>query len=160
MKFIKLFEDYIIESKQVGILYHSTHIQQALSIISENSIDGSYFGNVDSEKMGLSTTRNKNFIYDRRCVQFVINGDKISNNYKIIQYDYWLGNYNVSDNPQTQDEFEEIIITPKGKIKNFNDYLLCVNILIYDENEIFDEFLKKLTNLLDRKNIPFKIKTI
>lgn len=143
------------EAKQAGVLYHVTHPSNAIKIINSNHLIGSYLEGVNPENQikskGISTTRDKNFFYDERnrqnTVQFVLDGNKISNNYKIIPYDYWGREYNIPEEPQTIDENEEIILVPKGYLE-LNKYLIQVNLFKED---------KELIELLKSKNIKYVV---
>ena len=117
--------DSLNEGKQVGILYHSTSESQYDNIIKQNIMKGGFININGNETVGISTTRNKNFWYDNNPIQIVLDGDKISNNYKIQPYDYWGREYDIPGNPQVRDEDEEIILTPE--IKNIKDYIISVN---------------------------------
>ena len=150
------------ESKQAGYLYHITKIPSAIKILNSNELIGSQFGGADSEKYGISTTRNKQFLYDARntlnFVQFVLDGSKISNNYKITPHDYWQREYNkpIFSEPQIVDEDEEIILTPKGKISNILNYVIEVNIFNNDLNKDNDN-IKQLVDNLNKLNIKINI---
>jgi hypothetical protein len=50
----------------------------------------------------------------------------LSNKYKIQPRDYWNREYNVPNNPQTIDEDEEVILTPKGQIDNIKKYIISI----------------------------------
>lgn len=149
----KLLESFLSlnEHKQTGILYHVTGLKNACDIIKDNQIRGSYFGHVDKQELGISTTRNKRFLYDENFVQFVLDGDKISFNYKIRPHDYWERNYNVPGEPQTKDEDEEIILVPKEKLFNLNKYLIKVNIFKTSLSKEYNE----LVELLKFNNINY-----
>ena len=136
-------EKKINESKQLGFLYHVTTLEKACSILESNTLYS--LGNTivveDKWVECISTTRNKNFIYDIRnkigkYVQFVLDGDKISENYKIKSHDYWRRQYNVPDNPQTIDEDEESIIVPKGKLFNLSKYIIQINVVRYNKEDV------------------------
>jgi hypothetical protein len=91
------------EGKQVGPLYHYTSTDALKSILQSNKIKGSFMYEVNEKELyGVSTTRNKNFQYDpqRTNVRITLDGDKLSNNYKITPRDYWERQYNIPDNPQ------------------------------------------------------------
>ena len=118
------------EGKQVGPLYHYTSADGLKSILQSNKIKGSFMYEVNEKELyGVSTTRNKNFQYDpqRTNVRITLDGDKLSNNYKITPRDYWERQYNIPDNPQTVDEDEEVILTPKGYIDNIKNYILSID---------------------------------
>jgi len=134
------------EGKQVGIIYHYTSLPNLKNILSQNKLKGSYINIHGEETTGVSTTRNKNFKYDDNEVQIVLDGDKLSNNYKILPNDYWRRDYNIPNNPQTQDEDEEVIITPKGYIENIKDYILSVDKI--DNKESLQEQIPNIENEL------------
>lgn len=108
-------------------LYHFTTDDKLDSILSSNTLIGSEFGNPDDNLVGVSTTRNKNLNYDNSTVKITLDKNKLKHNYKIIPYDYWQRDYNVPNNPQTVDEDEEIILTPRGYVKNIKNYIIKVD---------------------------------
>tara|TARA_R110002050_G_scaffold37148_4_gene92366 strand:- start:6159 stop:10673 length:4515 start_codon:yes stop_codon:yes gene_type:complete len=125
------------EAKQVGLLYHVTSPQQLEKILNSNTLRGSYISwdGGETDFLGISTTRNKNFLYDNNKIQIVLDGDKISNNYKVMPYDYWMRNYNIPGEPQTQDEDEEIIKVGEGGLKSVKDYIIKINDFTESINE-------------------------
>jgi hypothetical protein len=125
---IKSMMNIINEAKQVGKLYHFTNKKALESILNQNKLLGSYpYITADGEtKLAVSTSRNKNLFYDNNKIRITLDGDKLSHHYKIIPFDYWLKQYNIPDNPQTVDEDEELILTPKGAIHNINNYILDI----------------------------------
>ncbi len=130
MKHIKTIHDYINESKNVGLLYHFTDEKSLEKILNDNKMIGSFMYEInDVELYGVSTTRNKNLNYDKQKnnIRITLNGDMLSNNYKIQPRDYWNREYNIPDNPQTIDEDEEVILTPKGYIFNIDRYIISIN---------------------------------
>ena len=87
---MNIVDKILLESKQVGILYHYTSLSNLISIINDNCLKSSH-----SETFmpnSISFTRNKNYtdfnskftgISNNLC-RLVIDGNKLSNNYKII----------------------------------------------------------------------------
>ena len=85
MKYLKYFE-----GKQVGILYHYTSLKNLIKIIkSNNLINGR---NTNGDYIGICFSRNKFFHIPNEYsapsntsleCRLVINGDKLSNDYKI-----------------------------------------------------------------------------
>lgn len=75
-RYVSLFK----EAKQVGILYHFTDLYAAESILEKGYIE------VNAEN-AISLTRNYNFS-GRGKIRFVIDGNKLSNNFKIEPYLY------------------------------------------------------------------------
>jgi hypothetical protein len=122
--------EYLNESKSVGKLYHFTDENSLEKILNDNKMIGSFMYEIgDVELYGVSTTRNKNLNYDhtKNNIRITLNGDMLSNNYKIQPRDYWERQYNVLDNPQTIDEDEEVILTPKGYIFNIKKYIISID---------------------------------
>lgn len=88
----------LTERKQVGILYHWTYAAYLEPIFSRDMLVSSY--------KYVSFTRNKNFRFssdifneNARAVRLVIDGDKLSDRYKIEPYSH----------PYVHDEYEERI---------------------------------------------------
>ena len=129
-KFIKTtIREYLNESKNVGKLYHFTDEKSLENILNDNKMVGSFMYEIgDVELYGVSTTRNKNLNYDhtKNNIRITLNGDMLSNNYKIQPRDYWERQYNVPDNPHTIDEDEEVVLTPKGYIFNIKKYIISI----------------------------------
>ena len=113
---MKRYKNFI-EAKQVGVLYHITSIKNLLAILKTNQLQGAI--------NGISTTRNK-YLYKtistvggNQC-QLVLNGDKLSNKYKIKPY-------NDLTNISYGDENEELIYT--RVINNVKKYIIKVQLL-------------------------------
>jgi hypothetical protein len=138
---IKLI-DILYEAKQVGILYH---------IMDESS----FIYNLTNDKIGnrkddiISFSRSKSFQSipqhlpeDKVFARFIIDGDKLSNNYKIFPVDdrFYKTKNQKKDSLdwlfENQDEFEERVI---GVINNVGKYIIKIE--IYKE---IDEKIKKL----------------
>ena len=135
--------DSLNEGKQVGLLYHVTSPQRLEKILSSNTLKGSlldFYGGKDF--IGISTTRNKNFLYNQNQIQIVLDGDKISNNYKIMPYDYWGRSYDLPKNPQARDEDEEVIKVGRDGLKDIKKYIVKINDFTDSLNEnIFQKSL-------------------
>jgi hypothetical protein len=132
----------IKEAKQVGKLYHFTSKNNLEKILSSNKLNGSFMYELENgdELYGVSTSRNKNLFYDKNNIRITLDGDKLSNNYKIKPRDYWYREYNIPDNPQTVDEDEEVILTPNNYIFDVKKYILDIE---EAENISEDESLHK-----------------
>jgi hypothetical protein len=117
---IKLI-DLLNEGKQVGTLYHFTNLFSLIKILETNTFKGSNAWN-KNEKPFVSFTRNKNgwglVSGPGKTVRITIDGNKLSNNYKISPYDMqnlkrW------EDTPL--DEMEERVF---GDINNAKNYII------------------------------------
>jgi len=123
---IKRFDDFINESYLLGSrapLYHTTNIYAASFILNENEIK---LGGNDGS---VSLTRDKNFKILDEAVTFVLDGEKLSQNFKIVPFDYFNFSHKTKADPRRtspQDvEFEEVIKKP---IKHLDKYLLEIRL--------------------------------
>jgi hypothetical protein len=152
MKMIKLVDilKEINEGKQVGTLYHFTSLKNLLSIIQNNTLIASNTTDFIDKKIKLqciSLTRTPNkkqfsIASESGCV-LVLDGDKLSNNYKITPY-HDPNQYYFSD--EEYDEMEERICKD---ILNLNKYI--IKIILYKSTP-------EIESLLKEKNIPYEIK--
>jgi hypothetical protein len=123
--------DILNEGKQVGILYHYTENWLLQQIIESNTL-----------LSPVSFTRSKDkttvFWIGAECA-LVIDGNKLSNNYKIRPY-------------QSRDEednyFDEMEERVDKNITDLNKYLIKV---------IFFKQDPEIEGLLEEKNIPYEI---
>jgi hypothetical protein len=111
------------EAKQVGTLYHWTDLMGSLNIISQDFLKG-YLTDTFKEQPAISFTRDKNFYKGKNKLAakpeicFVIDGDKLSNHYKIQPF---------QDPKIKKDEMEEKVLT--DGIKNFSQYVTKVIVI-------------------------------
>jgi len=155
--------DILIESKQVGILYHNTSVDRAKKILETNKFEAflndsniltdfryqtpgkdfliTPFGPIVTDrykhKKYVSFTRNKFYIRTFDNVQFIIDGNKLSENYKIVPYSQFGG--------REHDESEERVYKD---INNLSKYLLKI---------IIPQEQPELEYLLEKRNIPYEI---
>jgi hypothetical protein len=157
IKLIDILKE-ITEGKQVGTLYHFTPIENLSYILK----DGYLIPNFENQ---VSTTRNKNvdptsfsdnYSETANMARLKLNGDKISNNYKIRPYLYDEDEVPEDRSPAyiSKYEFEEQIIT-NGKNLPIFPYLEQVDIFMEDDN---DDNISEIESLLKEKNIPYEIK--
>ena len=164
LKFDKFNNQQLLECKQRGLLYHVTGLRSAEAIISSNKMKGSQYKDEDV-KSAISTTRNKNFVYDTRnkdiSIQFVLDGDKITNNHKVQPFDYWYREYSkgvIEDEPQIKDEDEELIILKGDSLDDIKKYISKINMHIKGEtNEEDSKSVDHFIEILDDKDIKYSI---
>jgi len=179
---VERYDKIIQEGKQVGILYHYTSLGAAHSILEDGFIEGgksSLAGYSDSMRgdnnFSLSFTRNKNFHKRNRVLgdvvecRFVIDGDSLSNIYK-IQPITNEDSYEMSFQKQSLDfEYEEVILSPNQIKVPIIPYVIRFDFLIesqggkryatYDPYEFID-MLKELkeqgisVNTVDKNGNP------
>jgi hypothetical protein len=119
---IKLL-DILIEGKQVGFLYHWTDFMGSMNIISQDFLKG-YLTDTFKIQPAISFTRDKNFYKGKNKLStkpeicFVVDGDKLSNHYKIQPF---------QDPKIKKDEMEEKVLT-KG-IEDFSKYVTKIIVI-------------------------------
>jgi len=177
IKLINILRE-ITEGKQVGTLYHYTDIEHhgtpiLYNIIKQNVLTPSK----ESGDVSLTLSKNQDFSLAAEKSVIVLDGDKLSNNYKITPHHDILWNYDVQDiEPEDrdekippierfqrnffEDEKEERI---KGPIKNLSKYIIkiIINVDNKDEYQNNPELLQNINQLIDllkEKNIPYEIK--
>ena len=179
IKLINILKE-IAEGKQVGTLYHYTDIkhngvQVLYNIIKQNTLIPPEW----SGKVSLTRSKNQDFVKAQEKSVIVLDGDKLSNNYKITPYHDMGWNYDIQDiEPEDrdkidkippierfqrnflEDEMEEEI---KGPIKNLSKYIIkiIINVDNKDEYQNDPELLQDINQLIDllkEKNIPYEIK--
>jgi hypothetical protein len=135
----------INEGKQVGVLYHFTFLRFLLEIIQTNTLKANpTVGKSYSETINcISLTRTPYKLFyiaqDAEAV-LVIDGDKLSNRYKISPHFDWASD-------DEEDEMEERIC---GKdITNLDQYL--IKVILFENND-------EIESLLKEKDIPYEIK--
>jgi len=114
---IKLL-DILKEAKQVGILYHFTDIEGLLGILKTNELWAS-----ETNADHVSLTRNKQGWHVGtldNAFRISLDGNKISNKYKIRPYSWWGNDRGTGDT-----ESEEAVLT--DKITNIRDYIIDIN---------------------------------
>jgi hypothetical protein len=166
IKLIDILKE-ITEGKQIGTLYRFITYKQMISIINDNFIikAGAPYMSTDY----LSFTRNKNVKSNTisKDVRITINGDELSNRYKIESYADTKAGYGKG----TLDESEERIDLkkyPKGINLNLPNIIKKIDILslsarMKDDSEDEDavppslDLNKQVIVLLKEKNIPYNI---
>jgi len=147
---IKLI-DLLNEGKQVGTLYHFTTLRGATGILTSGKIK-------INEDGVISATRDKNLNTaefdtegdsDENIVRIDLDGNKISNNYKIQPYSFGhIGKENL--------EFEEQIVTGKEGLPI--KYITNIKIMVNNEDEYsYKKYFNSLTQIIQEKNIPYEI---
>ena len=145
----------LIEAKQVGVLYHFTSFINALKILNKNML-------IPGANRYISFSRDKNFLNVARFslgsgsggnpigVAIVIDGDKLSNKYKITPYNYYAssepsgGVLTKYKHTPEEDETEE---TVNKQITNLNKYIIKLIVFenLYDESFRVTRLLNDIT---------------
>jgi len=126
------------ESKNYGLLYHYTSIENLLRILDEKRLYSFYISSEVRKSLKynyyISTTRNNLFhktthhlAKKKLQCRLVLDGNEISNNYKIVPFNYFDAQSKLSFN-----ESEEAILVNK-EMTNLDRYIKSVEIINYDD---------------------------
>lgn len=152
------------EAKQVGTIYHVCSLKDYLKYILPNDTlqaSGRYYNFAYGGDYYVSFTRDKGFIVESRddevvLVQLVVDGDKLSENYKVRPYNDFAFD---EDGIRKSDDFRkrEMEECVKGPIKNISRYIKEIRFDIAATHEVTQEpdinLLKKKKKLL--KNLVY-----
>lgn len=140
---MKKYERFFSEVKQVGVLYHSTTYENLLQILKDDML-------LKGNHNYISFTRNKINVKSSLPCQIIVDGDKLSNSYKVEPFDYFKGRYN---DYSTDEQEERVLIR---MIKNLHKYVIKV-IINYNEDN-FNYYLGRQYNK-DFNNYLKEVKT-
>lgn len=149
-----------INESYENILYHSTTLENAISILQNNVLYGdTHIDNniMDNTKVGVSATRNLMFATNfasmraedfgnNEYVIFELDKDKLQNNYKIVPY-YDSSAYD-TDYSYELLEYEEVIV---GNIYNILNYIK--NVYVSEDSYIALNNMKQ-----NHEDIPFLLR--
>jgi hypothetical protein len=139
---MKRFKQYISERKQVGNLYHYTNIKKLPYILKDNKLKVGALQSIDA----ISFTRNKNLHKEDTLintdVRFTIDGDKLSDKYKIGPFH---DPYIDIKSGKKRDEFEERI--KKKYIPNILKYIKSIEIINPNKIDISPDKFKELYDI-------------
>src|SRR6185369_7482418 len=164
-----LKESFLIENKNIGVLYHFTSTNNLVSILESNKLNPSKINLVNTQLemfnkkemiYGVSTTRNKNFHKlntkeidgfhvsykiqkSNQIARIELNANKISNKYKIFPY-------NAYKDRLTNSEYEEVIYTGEKGLINLKNYIIKITLFLITEptRGTINFYQKKLIPLL------------
>jgi hypothetical protein len=142
---IKLI-DLLKEAKQVGTLYHFTPLSNLKSILANRHLFNNDEGQISTSIRANMGTRGFYSMGKNPIARIMLDGDKISNKYKIRPFSHGGD----EDNPEDLGE-EQIVVN--GKKFYFIPYLKRVDIFLNKKEKIDN----KIIELLEKANIPYKI---
>jgi len=148
----------LLESKQVGILYHVCTLSAYLDYIlpeDKLSASGKYMNWLYGSNSYVSFTRDRRFVVQTDnvqdsdiLVQLVIDGDKLSEKYKVGPYNDFAYDYDgnkIDDSELVKYREKEEVV--RGPIKNISRYIKNVYIDARDANNNSIDNLKDLIEL-------------
>lgn len=145
--------DLLNEAKQVGTLYHIMDRDAFIFNITNDKI-----GNRKDDQISFSRSKSFNSIprhlpKDKVYARFTVDGDQLSNKYKIFPVDDRYYKSKSTDKnldflfENKEDEFEERVI---GVINNIGKYITIIDIFKKVDTEIdniLEQYLKKYPNI-------------
>ena len=163
-KRIAFLEKKVFEAKQVGTLYHVCTLEAYLNWIEPKDMlqaSGKYYNWVYGDNDYVSFTRDKYFVVGTKSVQnssvlvqLVIDGDKLSENYKIGPYnDFAFGpNGEHIDDGDTAN-YREKEEACKGPIKNLSKYIKEIRVDVFNMTSLALSKIRK--SKLAEKNVVY-----
>jgi len=164
----------LYEFAQRGNLYHFTSPENMRQMLFDNAMKVSPYAQPmgrQREKYTISFTRSFSGIregskfYEKDLVRLTVKGGKISENYKIVPYNWFASFDATSDDPwdeQKETQSEEAVIFDKhtGKIKNLNKYIIRIDIVkdALDQNLSPERIItqcKAIEQMANDRKIPF-----
>ena len=159
---MKYLNPLILESKQVGIIYHFTGILNLKNMLNKNDFK------LKSENNYISFTRNSNMFSSELApsklqTRIMIDGDKLSNKYKISPYRDFRGVKR--EHGEAEERFIKIddifMINPKTFV-DIKDCIIEIDILDepffrYKEDEYFNHSAKFFNYGTDLNNSSYHI---
>lgn len=163
---MNLVEKILKEFKQRGILYHYTNFGSALEILKENKLNPTtQYKNPNERFFCISVTRDKNFhkTADREAfgigginVRFELDGDKISEHYKIKPLNYWFTSREIGKDAATrpiQTESEECIVVNSMGLPNVKSYIKKITLFLDNHPEHWSPKVKEVLKQIKEDGI-------
>ena len=164
-KLEKLFKLKKFEAKQVGIIYHVCTLKAYLEWIAPKDIlqaSGKYYNWVYGGDDYVSFTRDKYFVVNTKSVraskvlvQLVIDGDKLSENYKIGPYNDFAFDQDHGEHIDDGElaKYREKEEAVKGPIKNLSKYIKEIRVDVVDMDKDVLSQIRKAK--LDGANVKY-----
>ena len=147
MKHLQLFESFITERKNLGLIYHFTSMSGLEGILKEDTLTSVAFDY-------LSFTRNSRLNFSDYGIRITFDGDRMSDRFHFEPYLYdgknWDRTINLSPDKRRDlygEEREERIL--KKEIKNIVKYIERVDVLI-GEDGLIDRHKKWFMELIQK----------
>lgn len=163
---IKTFDTYITEAKQVGTLYHFTNLTRLIKMLESGYIKGHSDFLDGNKSIFISSTRLYDFDWLDKSVRLSLDGNLISNTYKIVPTHYFNQIYNDEHRMHGQtlksqhnvavNQCEERIFANKLLIKPYVVDIQCV--LQHEDLELdIMALLEQTKELTKGIGVPFSI---
>jgi hypothetical protein len=161
----ELDDSEVLDEGATSVLYHYTSVRPALKILQSGEFElTSSYGNKSEEKITppgypyyMSTTRSKVGDYHTRypgshAVMFVLDGDKISQRYKVKPVDYWERMWASDTSNQRTRESEDRVYSKTPTIPA--DSIKEIHQLVMGADENRGPVIRNMAILAKKKGIP------
>ena len=165
VKFIDIIREALKEAKQVGTIYHFTDYRAAMNIIKDKYVLKNYSTYPNDTYVSFTRNRDLKSPTISRNVRFTIDGDALSNRYKVEPF----ADVKAGFGRKSSDEAEERInVAPINGKLDFSKYVKAVDVMKPsqivpdDEDETVPDFLSeyyKLIKYLDSNNVDYNLVT-
>jgi len=147
MKLLNLLKEiYLNEAKQVGDIYHFTPLSNLKDILSTQFLYPNAEDQISTSRRPNMSTRDFQDMKTSPIVRIALDGNKISNKYKIRPFAFGADEGNAEDLGE-----EQIVVN--GEKFPFVPYLKRIDIFLNKKEKVND----KIIELLEKANIPYKI---
>lgn len=146
MNLLSILKTIVLESKQVGDLYHFTPLKNLKDILLTRYLYPNDENQISTSIRANMSTRDFEDMETNSIARIMLDGNKISNKYKIRPFAYGAN----EDDPEDLGE-EQIVVN--GKKFPFIPYLKRIDIFLNKKEKVND----KIIELLKQANIPYKI---
>lgn len=143
MKLINILKEVISEAKQVGNLYHYTPIENIKDIVTSQYLKPNDENQISTSVRANMNTSEFSGMEDESVARIMLDGDKISNKYKIQPFSY-----------ENEENLGEEVILTNGKVFPLMPYLKRIDLFLGKSKE---NKIKSTINILNKLNIPHKI---
>jgi len=146
MKLLSILKNIILEAKQAGDLYHFTPVSYLKDILLTQYLYPNDENQISTSRRPNMSTRDFQDMKTNSIARIMLDGDKISNKYKVRPFAFGAN----ENNPEDLGE-EQIVVN--GQKFPFIPYLKRIDIFLNKKTKVND----KIVELLEKANIPYKI---
>jgi len=158
VKLMIKFKDYLSERKQVGNLYHFTQIIYLPAILKSKKLETPKWTSYVSFTRNkiLPNTNPENWKY--ATVRLTIDGDKLSDKYKIKPYSYFKSPLGSEDEERIKNKSVDIKILAIDVLYGASEYMEDMGYEYFDLNSTVElqELLNKATKDLEKYKSKIK----
>jgi hypothetical protein len=146
MKLLSILKTIVLEAKQAGDLYHFTPVSYLKDILLTQYLYPNDENQISTSRRPNMSTQDFQDMKTNSIARIMLDGDKISNKYKVRPFAFGAN----ENDPEDLGE-EQIVVN--GQKFPFIPYLKRIDIFLNKKTKVND----KIIELLEKANIPYKI---